>query len=124
MYVSTLDGGRLVAAILVAVVGDEVTAGEERMETIDGPRVERLALAGGLGHRIHGHAAVDPAGIVTLEQMVWQRSENEVVGLQHVPLEAVGPQGLQVSLEDPADQVVGQLGPVQAVEEATSRPHQ
>ncbi len=124
MHVPALDGGWLVVAVLVAVVGDEVTIGEQGMETVDGPSVEQLAPAGRLGHRVHRYATVDPAGVVALKEMVGQRSENEVVGPEHVPLEAVGVQGLQVSLEDPADQVVGKLRPVQAVEEATSGPDQ
>jgi hypothetical protein len=70
MDVATFDRGRLVRAVPVAVVGDEVCTGEDRMEAENGPRVEGLALAGGLGHRIDAHPAVDPARIVPLEQVV------------------------------------------------------
>ena len=121
MDVAALDGGRLVVAVLVAVVGGEVGGGEERVEPVDGPRVQRLSLAGGLGHRVDGHAAVDPARVVPLEQVVGQRGEDEVVGLQHVPLEAVGPERVQVGLEDPTDEVLRQRLPVEILEEAADR---
>ena len=71
--VAALDGGRLVAAVLIAVVGDEVGIGEERMEAVDGPGVQRLALAGRHGHRVDGDAAVDPARVVSLEEVVGER---------------------------------------------------
>ena len=64
-----------------------------------------LALAGGLGHGVDAHAAVDPAGVVALEEMVGQRRRGRSrrpCSMSH--LQAAGVQRVQVSLEDAADQ--------------------
>ena len=53
--------------------------------------------------------------------MVGQRGEDEVVGPQHVPLEAVGPQRVQVGLEDAADEELGQRLAVEVLEEPPDR---
>jgi hypothetical protein len=53
-----------------------------------------------------------------------QRGKQEVIGPQHVPFQAVGPQRPQVSLQDPADQVLRQPRPVQVSEQLTQRADQ
>ena len=117
--VATFDRRRQVVQVVVAVVGHELRVGEERVEAVDGPAVQRLALAGRLGHRVDGHAAVDPAGVVSLEEVVRQRREEEVVGPQRLPLEAApGADRVHVALEDPADEVRGERLAVEVLEEA------
>ena len=56
--------------------------------------------------------------------MVGQRGEQEVIGAQHVPLQALGPQRPQVGLEHPADQVLGEPRPVKVVEQLAERADQ
>jgi hypothetical protein len=53
--------------------------------------------------------------------VVGQRRQHEVVGAQHVPLQAVRPQRVQVGLEHAADQVLGQGGRVQALGQLPDR---
>jgi hypothetical protein len=91
------------------------------MEAVDGSGVERLALSGRLGHRVDRHAAVDPTGVVPLEEMVGQRGEDEIVGLEHVPLQAVGANRMQIGLEYPADEELRQRLAVLVLEEAAYR---
>ena len=88
VHVAALDGGGLVVRVVVAVVPGEVGGGEHRVEPVDGPAVQGLPLPGGLGHRVDRHALVDPAGVVPREQVVGQRRQHEVVGPEHVPLQA------------------------------------
>ena len=121
MHVAAFDGGGLVGDVLASVVGDEVAVGEERMVLVDGPGVQRFALAGGHGHGVDGHSAVDPARVVSLEEMVGQRGQDEVVGLEHVPLQAVCVQRVQVRFEDPADEGLGQRLGVLVLEQAAHR---
>ena len=52
VHVAAFDGGGQVAGVVVPVVGDEVRGGEHRVEAVDGPAVQGLALAGGLGHGV------------------------------------------------------------------------
>jgi hypothetical protein len=105
--VAAFDRGRLVGLVLGSIVGQELGVGEEWMEPVDGFGVKRFALAG-LSHRFDGHPAVDPARVVTLEEMVGQRGQDEVVGLEHAPLQAVGPRRVQVGFEDAAYEELGQ----------------
>jgi hypothetical protein len=56
--------------------------------------------------------------------VVGQRREQEVIGPQHVPLQARCPQRPQVGFQDPADQVVGQLRTVQVLGQLAQRRHQ
>ncbi len=53
----------------------EVAALEARVELVDRALQQRLGLARRPEHRIAGHAAVDPAGRVALEQRVGHRRE-------------------------------------------------
>jgi hypothetical protein len=124
MRTAPLDGGRLVIAVLVAVVGDEVGTGEHRMEAVDGPGVQRLALPGGHGHGVDGHPAIDPARVVALEEVVGQRGEDEIVSFQHVPLQAVRPHRMQVDLQDPTHQELRQRLTVKVVEQPPHGPDQ
>ena len=89
--VAAFDRGRQVVLVVVAVVDDHVLVREERVEAVDGPAVQRLALAGRLGHGVDRHAAVDPARVVPLEQMVGQRRKQEVVGSQASPTSGCAP---------------------------------
>jgi hypothetical protein len=50
-----------------------------------------------------------------------QRGQHEVIGPQHVPLQAVRPGRMQVGLEHPAHQELGQRRAVQAVEQPAQR---
>ena len=45
VHVTALDRRGKVVLVIVAVVGDEVRPGEHRVVAVDGPPVERLALA-------------------------------------------------------------------------------
>ena len=65
--------------------------------------------------------AVDPAGVVPLEQVVGQRRQDEVVGPQHVPLRLCGVRRVQVRLEHAADQELGQRRAVEVVEQLAQR---
>ena len=58
---------------------------EHRVEVVDHPGVDRLPLAGRLGHRVDGQAVVDPGGVVALEQVVGQRAQQEVVVVAGTP---------------------------------------
>ena len=53
--------------------------------------------------------------------MVGERAEHEIVGSQHVPLQAVSPQRVEIGLEDPSHHELGQRLPVEAVEEPAHR---
>jgi hypothetical protein len=121
VHVTALDRRGQVVLVIVAVVGGEVRHGEHRVVAVDGPAVERLALAGGLGHRVDRDPAVNPAGVVPLEQVVGQRRQQEVVGAQHVPLQAPWALRVQVGLEHPAYQELGQRSPVEVLEEPAQR---
>ena len=46
VHVAAFDAGRLVVDVVAAVVGDEVGAGEQGMEAVDGPGVERSRVGG------------------------------------------------------------------------------
>ena len=99
VHVTTFDRGGKVVLVVVAVVGHEVILGKKGVEAVDRPAVQRLTLAGGLGHWVDGDSAVDPAGIVPLEEVVRQRGEEEVVGAKRLPLEAApGAHRVQVCL--------------------------
>ena len=119
--VATFDRCRQVVLVIVAVVDDRVLVGEEGVEPVDGPAVQRLALACRLRHGVDRHAAVDPARVVPLEQMVRQRREQEVVGPQRRPLQAVHAPGMEIGLEDSSDQVPGQRRAVGVLEELAQR---
>jgi hypothetical protein len=121
VHVAAFHAGRHVAGVVVAVVGDEIGAGEQRVVVVDGADVQAFALPGGLGHRVHRDPAVDPAGVVAGEQVVGQRCEQEVIGPQHVPFQALGPQRPQVGLEHAADQVLGQPRTVEVLEQLAER---
>ena len=56
--------------------------------------------------------------------MVGQRGEQEVIGPQHVPFQALGPPRPQVRLQHPADQVAGQVGGVGVIGQPADRVHQ
>jgi hypothetical protein len=121
MHVAALDAGRQVRGIVVAVVPGETLVGEHRMEPVDGPAVQRLALARGLGHRVHRDTRVHPAGGVPLVQVIRQRRQHEVVRVLDVPAEAVRGCSGEVRLEYPADEQLGELRPGHAVEHLAHR---
>ena len=121
--VPALDVRRLVVVVLTPVVRDELLAHEERVVLVDGPGVQRLTTTGRHGHRVDGHPAVDPARVVPLEEVVGQRRQDEVVRVEHVPLEAVGPHRVEVGLQDPADEELRELRSVQVLQEPAYRIH-
>jgi hypothetical protein len=114
--IAAFHAGRKVIGVVIAVVSEEAGVGKHGVVVVDGADVQGLPLPGGLGHRVHRDPAVDPAGVVPGEQVVGQRGEQEVIGPQHVPFQALGPQRPQVCLEYPADQVLGQPRPVKVLE--------
>ena len=122
--VATLDVRRLVVVVVSAVVRGEVRAHEQRVVLVDGPGVQGLPPPGGHGHRIDGHTPVDPAGIVPLEELIGQRGQDEVIGPEHVPPEAVGPHRVEIGLQDPTDEELRQLRPVQVIEQVAHRADQ
>ncbi len=111
VHVAALDCRGQVAKVVIAVVGGEVRSGEHGVVAVDGPAVQRFPLPGGLGHRVHRHAAVDPAGVVPLEQMVGQRRQDEVVCAQHIPLQAPGARWVQIRLDHPPTRASARSGP-------------
>jgi hypothetical protein len=122
-----LDAGGQVTGVIAAVVDGEAAFGEfgeHRVVAVDGPHVHRFAQAGGLGHGADRDASVHPAGVVAREQVIGQRGEQEVVGLQHLPSQALGLQRPHVGLQHPADQVAGQGGGVGVVGQPSERVHQ
>jgi len=107
--VTALDRGRLVGEGVVAVEERELCAAEHRVEVVDDAGVDRLPLARGLGHRVDREAPVDPRRVVPLEQMVRQRTQQEVVLTQVVHEQARLAQLVaHVGLEHPADEQVGE----------------
>jgi hypothetical protein len=116
--IAAFNSRRLVVLVVAAVVGDELAAAEHWVELVYRASVQRFALAGGHRHGVDGHAAVDPTRVVALEQMVGQRRQNEVVGLEHVPLQAVGAGRVQITFQDASDQELGQRLAVLVLEEA------
>jgi hypothetical protein len=122
--VAAFHAGRQVTGVVAAVPGGEAGPGEHGMVFVDGADVQVFALPGGLGHRVRRDPAVDPGRVVAGEQVVGPGREQEVVGPQHVPLQALGPQRPQVGLEHPADQVLGQPRPVEVLEQLTHRADQ
>ena len=108
----------------VGVHGAGQQGGEQRVVAVDGAHVQGLPLPGGLGHRVDRDPAVDPAGVVPGEQVVGQRGKQEVIGPQHVPLQALHPQRPQVGPEHPAGQVLGQPRTVQVREQLAERADQ
>ena len=78
-------------------------------KSVDQPRVNSLALASCLGHRVHRDAAVDPCGVVALEQVVRERRQHEVFVVEQPPQQAGPLWGRQVLLEDATDHEVGEV---------------
>jgi hypothetical protein len=70
VHVAALDRRRLVVDVIAAQPGVERRRGEHRVEPVDRPHVEGLALARRLGHRVDGHPAVHPRRVVPREEMV------------------------------------------------------
>jgi hypothetical protein len=60
VHVAALHAGRQVIGVVVAVIGEEVGAGEHGVVVVHGADVQALPLPGGLGHRVHRDPAVDP----------------------------------------------------------------
>lgn len=109
--VPALDGGRCVPHRIVAVVEHELLRGEHRMEVVDQPGVDGLALPCRFGHRVEVDPGVDPRRIVALEQMIGQRREEEVVVVEAVEQQARHATEMRrrLSFEHAADQQLGQL---------------
>ena len=84
------------AGVVVPVVDREGGLREQRVEPVDRAAVQGLPLPGRHGHRVDRHAAVDPGGVVALEERVRQRSQDEVVQLQGLPSQAADVQRGQV----------------------------
>ena len=107
--VAALDRGRLVGEGVVAVEHVELGVPEHRVEVVDDPGVDGLALAGGLGHRVDRDSVVDPRGVVALEQVVRQGRQQEVVWTQVVHQQArLAQPTIEIGLEDTADQQVSE----------------
>jgi hypothetical protein len=68
-HVATLHAGIHERLIRIAPPDFEVSALERWVELVNRSLQQRLRLAGGPEHRVAGHAAIDPAGWVALEQV-------------------------------------------------------
>ena len=94
--VTTLERCRLVVRVVAAVVHGERSGTEHRMEAVHHATVQRLPLPGRLRHRVDRDPAVDPGGVVALEQRVRERRQHEVVEAECLPAEAARPERRQV----------------------------
>jgi hypothetical protein len=81
---------------------------EHRMEVPHHPRVDRLAPPGGLAQRVDRQTVIYPGRVVTLEQMVRQRLQQEVVLTEVVQQQARRIHQIEVPLEDATDQGIRQ----------------
>lgn len=118
-HVAAFQGRGAVVLVRVAVPDLELGVGELGVELVDGGGQQGFLSSRRPVHRVQGHAAVDPASGVAGELGVRQRRQQEAGMAQvlAVHLEDVGAfAGGQVVSGDAADQVLGQLARLQALQ--------
>ena len=86
----------------------ETAVPEAGVELVDRPLEQRLRLAGGPEHRVAGHAVVDPAGRVPLEQRVGDRRQHEVGAAERLVQQHAHGVVRQIRYGDAADEMDGE----------------
>ena len=103
-------GVRLGVVVFDIIAPPELEVGllEQGMELVDRRHVEGLVAAGRPEHGMQGDTAVDPGRGIAREELVGQRRQDKILGLQQLPQHALGLEG-KLGPADAADQVDRQL---------------